>query len=424
MVQASASLRSSKRSERPARRRGRWRRILLWLFGLGLALVALTYWAVHRFEWAGPLVANGLRAIVGVDNVARLEDVVYAVEDRVNRLTRRDEKPQAHWQVPAKPVAPPPSAAPLASAAEPRLPPFTLPDPGPALKAGSAPGDGKWVPMVDPRRPDEPPYMLKTLLHTDASRSWAEVFVVAIDLRRVRLYAVAGTREPAADSPEGEKYERSALIPIEHDEELLGAFNGGFMTEHGGYGMKLDGVTLVKPKPNACTIAVYADDSVRIGPWSTLADSAAQMRWFRQAPECMWAANKLHPGLQGGKGLKWGATLDGETVIRRSAIGLNQTRDVLFVSITNHTTARALADGMHHCGAVDVAQLDVNWSYPKFVTFEPSSAGGPRNAVALADGFEYSPDEYIRKKQRRDFFYLVRKDTGLAPPTGFVAPPL
>jgi hypothetical protein len=114
--------------------------------------------------------------------------------------------------------------------------------------------------------------------------------------------------------------------------------------------------------------------------------------------------------------------LDGDTVIRRSAIGLNRARDVLFVSITNHTTARALADGMHHCGAIDVAQLDVNWSYPKFVTFEPSGAGPQRNAVALADGFEYSPDEYIRKKQRRDFFYLMRKDTGLPPPVGYIAP--
>ncbi len=422
MVQASASLRS-KKAERPARRRGRWRRVLLWLFGIGVVLVGVVYWAVHRYEWAGPLVANSLRSVIGVDNVAKLEDLVYAVEDGVNRLTRKNEKPQAHWQVPASAPAPlpAPSAAPAASTDAPPLPPFALKDPGPWPKAWAAPGDGKWVPMVDPRRPSEPTYMLKTLLHPDAGRSWAEVFVVAIDLRRVRLYAVAGAREPAADSPEGEKYTRSALIPTEHDEELLAAFNGGFMTEHGGYGMKVDGVTLVKPKPNACTIVVYNDDSVRIAPWKDLVETEAQVRWLRQAPECMWHADKLHPGLQGGKGLKWGATLDGDTVIRRSAVGLNAARDVLFVSITNHSTARVLADGLHHVGAVDVAQLDVNWSYPKFVTFEAPAGATQRNAIALAEGFEYSPDEYIRKKQRRDFFYLMRKDTGLTPPAGFTA---
>jgi hypothetical protein len=426
MVQASASPRS-RRAERLGRRAGRWRRVFLWLSVIGVLLIGLVYWAVHRFEWAGPLVANSLRSVVGVDNVAKLEDLVYAVEDRVNRLTRRNEKPQAHWQVPASSPAPAPAPAPAPSAApsttpsEPSLPPFTLKDPGPWPKAWAAPGDGKWVKMVDPRRPSEPVYMYKTLLHPDAGRSWAEVFVVAVDLRRVRLHAVAGTREPAADSPEGEKYVRTALIPTEHDEELLAAFNGGFMTEHGGYGMKLDGVTIVKPKPTACTVAVYDDDSVRIAPWKELAEGEPRMRWLRQAPECMWHDDKLHPGLQGGKGLKWGATLDGDTVIRRSAIGLNAARDVLFVSITNHSTARVLADGLHHVGAVDVAQLDVNWSYPKFVTFEAPSSEQPRNAVALADGFEYSPDEYIRKKQRRDFFYLVRKDTGLTPPAGFAA---
>jgi hypothetical protein len=185
--------------------------------------------------------------------------------------------------------------------------------------------------------------------------------------------------------------------------------------------MKLDGVTIVKPKPNACTIAIYNDDSVRIATWNKLADTEPEMRWYRQAPACMWEDDKLHPGLQDGKGLKWGATLDGETVIRRSAIGINAARDILYVSITNHTSARVLADGVHHAGAVTVAQLDVNWSYPKFVTFEPSDAGPGRIAVALAEGFEFSPDQFIRKKDRRDFFYLMRKDTGLPPPKGFVA---
>jgi hypothetical protein len=133
------------------------------------------------------------------------------------------------------------------------------------------------------------------------------------------------------------------------------------------------------------------------------------MVWHRQAPACMYENGKLHPGLTAGQGLNWGATLDGDTVIRRSAVGLNAARDILYVSITNHTTARVLADGLRHAGAVDVAQMDVNWSYPKFVLFEPGDAGPERKAVALAEGFEFSEDEFIRKRARRDFFYLVRK---------------
>jgi hypothetical protein len=412
-------------SPRAARQR-RWariRRIALIGSGVGFASILLVWFAIHRFEWAGPLVANTLRAIIGTNNVAKLEDFVYGIEDRVNRLFKKNEPPKAYWKVPAAPPSAS-AAAPSGDAGAGRLPAFAPKNPGPALKKGwSAAGDGEWVPMRDPRRPSEEPYMYKTLLHPDSNRSWSEVFVVAIDLRRARVYPVAGSQEPKADTPEGEKFERTGKIPPDHHEELLGAFNGGFMTEHGGYGMKLDGITIVKPKPNACTIAMYNDDSVRIATWSKLVDTEPQMRWYRQAPACMWEDDKLHPGLQDGKGLKWGATLDGETVIRRSAIGISADRNILYVSITNHTSARVLADGVHHAGAATVAQLDVNWSYPKFVTFEPGDAGPARVAVALAEGFEFSPDQFIRKKDRRDFFYLMRKDTGLPPPKGFVEPP-
>jgi hypothetical protein len=406
------------RGERRARRaKAKTGRLTRWLPRISAALgvvLGLLWWAVHRYDWMGPLVANGLRSVVGVSAVAKLEDFVYAVEDRYNRAARGSEAPKSYWAVPQTTSAPRAVVvAPAASgsaAGHPARPPFHPADPGPALKSWSAPGDGIWVPIIDPRRPNEDPYLWKTLLHPDKERGWAEVFVVAVDLKHATLHVVAGTQEPKADNPEGDKVERPAMIPEADDEELLAAFNGGFMTEHGGYGMKLGDVTIVTPKPKACTIAVYQDGDVRIAPWTELQADEAKMLWFRQAPECMVHGNKLHPGilyLSGNR--KWGATLDGETVIRRSAIGLNATRDVLYVSITNHTNARVLADGMRHAGATDVAQLDVNWSYPKFVLFEPKEPGGPRKAVALASGFEFSEDEYIRKRARRDFFYLVRK---------------
>jgi hypothetical protein len=408
------------RGERKARPKkaaqpGRWAR---WLPRVSAVLgitVAVMWWAVHRYDWMGPLVANTLRSIIGVNAVAHLEDFVYGVEDRYNRVARGSEAPKSYWAVPpsaksASVAAPSAAPAPSDSVAVPALPPFHPPDPGPALKSWAAPGDGVWLPIVDPRRPNEAPYLMKTLLHPDKERGWAEVFVVAVDLRRVTLHAVPGTQEPKADNPAGEKLERPAVIPAAEHEELLAAFNGGFMTEHGGYGMKVDGVTIVSPKPKACTIAVYKDGSLRIAPWTDLSPDEPSMLWYRQAPECMVREGKLHPGILWVSGnRKWGATLDGETVIRRSGIGLNAARDVLYVSITNHTNARVLAEGLKHAGAVDIAQLDVNWSYPKFVLFEPKEQGGPRKAVALASGFEFSEDEYIRKKARRDFFYLMRK---------------
>jgi hypothetical protein len=379
-----------------------------------MLLVALLWYAVHHFDWAGPLVANSLRAVFGDDKVAKLEDFVYGAEDRVNRLLKKDEPPKTYWSVPSATVESPAVASnPVVSASSPAPgAAFSLENPGPALKEWSAPGDGEWVPVRDARHPEEPPRMLKTLLHPDKGRSWAEVFVVAIDVKQIELYAVAGTQEPQPDSDEAKQLTREGKIPVASQAALVAAFNGGFMTEHGGYGMKVDGVTIAKPKARACTIAAYKDGSLRIASWPELSNGEADMVWFRQTPECMWENDKLHAGLQAGAGLKkWGSTVDGETVIRRSGIGLNADRSVLFVAITNHTSARVLADGLHHAGATDVAQLDVNWSYPKFVTFEPIGHTNVLHPVPLAPGFEYSDDEYLRKKEKRDFFYILRKDT-------------
>jgi hypothetical protein len=88
-------------------------------------------------------------------------------------------------------------------------------------------------------------------------------------------------------------------------------------------------------------------------------------------------------------------------------MGVDEAGQRLYFGISNHTTATAIAGGMQHAGAFTVAQMDVNFSYPKFVLFERREAGGKRIAVALASGFEFSEDEYIRKRNPRDFFYIT-----------------
>src|SRR5690606_971917 len=173
--------------------------------------------------------------------------------------------------------------------------------------------------------------------------------------------------------------------------------------------MKIDGITLVDPKAKACTLAKYEDGRLGIGPWTALSQDEPRMLWYRQAPNCMYVDGEMHPLLKASNVRHWGATLDGETVIRRSAVGMAEEGNTLYVGISNHTTARVMAEGMRHAGATTVAQMDVNWSYPKFVLYEPKGKAGKLIATALVEGFEFSDDEYIRSRSMRDFFYLTRK---------------
>ena len=411
-AKAPGSAQTNKRGKARAPSTSRWnkKRVALYVAGTSLVSVVLLWFGIHQFPWLGPFVANTLRAVIGTENVTRLEDTAYAVEDRFNRLWKRNEKPKAYWAVPKGSAQAKPAKAAHKQNEPPPLPPFDPPAPGPVHKSWSAPGDGEWVAIVDPRHPHDDVRMMKTLLHPDEHRSWAELFVVALDLSRVDVHVVAGYQEPKSDKPEAKDYKRVAKIPVEAQDALLAAFNGGFMTEHGGYGMKVDGITLVDPKDKGCTLAKFEDGSFAVGQWKNIKQRAADMLWFRQAPNCMYENDQMHPLLRLQNIRHWGATLDGETVIRRSAVGLNKAGDTMYVGISNHTNARVMAEGMHHAGATTVAQLDVNWSYPKFVLYEPKKEDHKLVAVALAEGFEFSEDIYIRERSMRDFFYITRKD--------------
>jgi hypothetical protein len=373
-----------------------------------IGIVAL-WVAVNRITWLGPVVADGLRAVIGKEAVTELENIAYGVQDRLYRYTRKDEQPKAYWEVPEITNAPtePVADTPDAQATQPERSAFVPNTVGPVHDTWSAPGDGQWIPIAIPDLPALRPHLYKTLLHPDKQRSWAELFVVAMSVHEIDLHLVAGSREPEATVEQAKDLPRPGNIPERDHAIVLGAFNGGFKTEHGKYGMGLGDVILVGPRDGVCGVAGFKDDRIVVASWDNLKGQEAQMRWWRQTPNCMYENGKLHDKLVAGYTKKWGATLDGETVIRRSAIGIDSTGDTLFVGISNHTTANAIALGMNHAGASAVAQLDVNFSYPKFVLFERPAPDAPRKATALAQGFEFSDDEFIRKPSHRDFFYVT-----------------
>lgn len=392
----------------------RWRRV--WVGAAGVAaLLIMVRAAIHELPWFGPWLAEGLRAVFGAEAVTWLEEAWSTVEDDCNRLLRSHSPPRTLEQARPQSTEADRSAPPAAGSGAPRArrAPFLLPNVGAMDARVAGRSDGEWQTIAEPTRPGKPPVLLATLLHPDRQRPWSEVFVVAADIPRLLLYAVAGTREPAATTTEGRAYVRRGLIPDEHQAELVAAFNGGFMTKHGQHGMRVDGVTLVPPQPQLCTV-LGLRDAVRVGSWRALGGEAeraerdGQLLFWRQAAPCMLQRGVLHPLLGDENVRNWGATIDGKVVIRRSAIGLNDARNVLFVAVSNDTTATAIAAAMRHAGATDVAQLDVNWSYPKFLVFSRGEAG-LLHATSPFEGFAFRDDEYVRRPAARDFFYLVRR---------------
>lgn len=378
----------------------------------GLVSCAGLWIGIHEVPWLGPWLADSARAVVGPAAVARVEDVAYGIEDRWNRTWHSSDEPEAFWDVPEATAAPPPAPAPQpsVSAADMPKPPFRPVDVGPVHPGFSARGDGVWVAMPSKRWPDEPPRLYKTLLHPERTRAWTVVAIVAIDLSRVDLHLRAGLYVPEATEPAGRTAKRPALIPEAQQPALIAAFNGGFKTIHGRLGMHVDGVTLISAQPNACTVAKSSDGRVDIGTWSDRFASSEGLVWWRQAPTCLVEGGVFGPGVLSDDNVNWGMSVHGSTFIRRSAVGIDRSGGVLYVGIGDALSARALAIAMKHAGAEHVAQLDVNWTLPKFLTYDPLKPGAERlYPTPLYEGLQYVRDEYVRMPSPRDFFYVTRR---------------
>jgi hypothetical protein len=409
------------------KKNSRWRRRAL--IGAGVVAVGVPglWLAIHEIPGFGPLLADGARAVFGPRAVAWAEDVSYDVQDRINQWRYKDTAPKTFWEAPSgAPAAP--SATPVASASAspapsaqasaapavanaPAAPDSAFPPPAftPPYKSVATEGEGAWVPMKDNGPEGQPPVMVKSFVHPDTKRGFAAVAVVAIDLRRADLHLVAGSQEPA--SPKIPSERRPGIVPKEALPDLFAAFNGGFKAIHGHWGMMLAGETFVAPRDIGCTVALFKDGSIKIRSWPALKDAEASMSGYRQTPPCLVEDGKTPDALENVEyNRNWGATVSGETVIRRSAVGLDKSGRVLFYGLGEAVTAQALSHAMRAVGAESAAQLDVNYSYPRFLTYERSTGDeAPRVAGALIPGIKYQKSEYVGVAEIRDFFYLTRR---------------
>ncbi len=390
--------------EKPAKpaRKSRWRRRLGITAGV-LALIGGGLWfGVNHTSWMGPMLADGMRAVFGARFVAWLEDTAYAIQDKVNQWRYKDDKPKTFWEPPAAPpIKPDP---PPGKPDEPVFFPDSFSPPYPEV---GAQGDGIWAPVADPEDKDAPPSAYKALVHPDQKRGFAVLAVVALDRAAYELHLVAGTSEP--ESPRVLPKDRPGAIPTTDHATLFAAFNGGFKATHGQYGMLLDGTEYLPPRDYACTLVHYKDGRLAIGPWSKLKTGGIDdMLYYRQTPPCLVEEGELNKQVETSEYVKgWGATVSGDTVIRRSAIGLSKDGKTVYYGIGDAMTAQALARGMKAAGGYSVAELDVNYSYPRFLLYSKADGAAPVASSSIIPGIEFTKDQYIHPSPR-DFFYLTR----------------
>lgn len=264
-------------------------------------------------------------------------------------------------------------------------------------QVGSA-EDGKWRPVRRALLPkDDPPLFYRTSFRPDPERPYAELHLVAFDMRRLELGIGAGYEDPRPDTgPPG-----SGKIPEDVLPAVVATFNGAFKSVHGQYGMKAEGRLLVEPVVGAATVRIDQTGSAGLGTWQAEQDSS-ELVAFRQNLDPLVAGGRPNP-----KERKvWGDHLYGAGVaVERSALCYHGSGQLIY-AWSVEATGESLAEGLARAGCVYAVHLDMNPGHCAFVfnkveSSQPLRAQGepldPRMRVSATRFLRWSP---------KDFFYL------------------
>lgn len=268
------------------------------------------------------------------------------------------------------------------------------------IQDGALAGEGFWTSAGFPAPPNGgPPAFWKTFVRPDPARPDAMVYLVRFDPRRVQLHMTAGTQEPV--SPFG--LTGPGQVAPGDVANLVAAFNGGWKSVHGNYGMQVGGQSIAPPntRPDTATLAEHADGRIELASWKTIS-AATDVVSYRQNCPLLIDDSKIQ--VQGHITSTWGLSLLSEMYVWRS--GLGQTADgSLIYAAGTPLSADELAAALASAGAVTAMQLDINSAWVHWLTYRPGPNGQPRAEPLVAD-MAFRRDQYLSPADR-DFFYLT-----------------
>lgn len=386
----------------------------------------------------GAAMADGLRSVIGPEAVAEIESVEFRLQDVFNRIRYQTSGGQAQisWadsantaSAPAKSITVKPAANKANPVVKPAsnqpIKPVSNQPIKPVINRVVAPSVNQAAPVVDVVSASSPtggwqsfgtlinnqPVMARTVVKPDPSRPYAQAAVVRIDLSQVDLHTVPGTVEPVA-ARSVSPFKRLGNIPAadQSPDRLLAAFNGGFKAIHGGYGMMVDGTTILPPTDNLATLALFNDGTVRIGAWGRDITMTNDLVAFRQNCPLLLDAGAINPHVNDENHKEWGYTVKNLDTTWRSGLGISADGRFLIYVAGNSLTVQSLAEALRQAGAYNAMQLDINGFYTRFVTYQdnPKTSGYPVIASKLLNEMSGDPAQYLHPYDR-DFFYVTVK---------------
>jgi hypothetical protein len=409
---------------------------------LGVILIIVVGGGLFVANWRtiGKQMANPLRHLLGVEAVAQIETVIFKVQDQIDQWkfdlgfaeaenpfgTAADPVESGPTQTPEVITPTETSALPMgtlvlpdsqydpeATAISTKIPPTATIAPSSTPVGwmltdippyGDLQGEGVWQPYLYNSIGEVVAY--RTFMQPDLERPYTLVAVVAFDLTKTNLRFVLGLEEPSKPGgPHG-----WGNIPNEDKQpgKLLAAFNGGFIAEHGGYGAMADGITALAGSAGLATLAIYNDETVRIGEWGNDFYTDGDYRAWRQNALMIVHNGEINEKVYTGTEAEWGANLDGATVTLRSSVGISEDNSVLYYFAGPSLSMPVLADAMVAAGAYNGMLLDINPTHAHFTAMRVENDALVAEAL-YPEEMDLWVDRYLRQWDQ-DFFYVIVKE--------------
>lgn len=378
----------------------------------------------------GAQIADLLRSVIGVQAVAEMESVSFQIQDVINstRYQITGQKPALSFssavstvvatlppiktRTPLHPAATAPAQVATATA-EPRQPtalpppPTATPVPLPDIVEASPHVDGGWQafgPVVGGHS-----VMARGSVKPDPARPYAQAAVVRIDLSKVNLHFVLGTQEPVA-APGTRPIARTGAIPTldQAPDSLLIAFNGGFKSIHGHYGVQLNGTNVITPQYGLASLVIYDNGAINLGAWGIEITDTQHIVAIRQNCPMLVDSGTINPSVTDGNRKEWGYTVKNLDTTWRSGIGVTKDGRFLIYATGNSLTVESLGRALLMAGAYNGMQLDINGFYTRFAIYQPANGKGKYPVVAqkLLDQMTVLPTQFLQPYDR-DFFYVT-----------------
>lgn len=367
----------------------------------------LVHWAVdtvRAVSWIGPA------------PIAWLEEKTFAAKDTIKKtLFKATQSGDELVQEPEVPVATVLDTS-QASLDTGHWPPAPIK----SMWKTPDPGEGEWTtPKQDwvktlptAANGDKPPSpFYETFVRPDEDRPYAKVLLVAMDMRQLDVGMEAGSEDPKPlTGPPG-----TGRIPRDPQvyQRVAAAFNGGFKTEHGNYGMMLNKRVLLPPVPGAATVILTKDGKVGMGSWGAKpvvgginGVEAADILSYRQNLDPLVDQDKVNPSNRG----QWGFVLPGTSMqTERSGICVNAAGHMMY-AWGDDTSATSLGKAMKMAGCIYGMHLDMNPHHTGFMyTNITEFKGRNYKSQLIVKEMEIDTDRYLLYAPK-DFFFMMLHD--------------